>query len=321
MISTLMADPDPERPVTTVRVTRPPRLDPPYDDEDIDVMPATDLVSRPIGRAIGSVIAAAIPDQLGVDSGEFGVSGGLGVSGKVRATESRPDRAATTPTAARAASAYVRLCVEVLNGYRPLSHLRHLAGPVEFIDVVAQLRRRHNGRGRLGPEPIGERSRAGVEPSILSRPPNATPSSRHNGRRNSEGRATPGPSRPTADRVSQLPPEQNAVTEKAQNPIPQKAITQKAGTQKAGTQKALPATQPSPSPNARSFTPPTFAAAAPNTPARFAPISLARLRVSEPRDGVAEVVAVLSQAGVSCAMALRLERHAGTWICAVAQVV
>ena len=40
-----------------------------------------------------------------------------------------------------------------------------------------------------------------------------------------------------------------------------------------------------------------------------APFGLTRLRVSEPLDGIAEVVAVLSQAGATIAMALRLERR------------
>ena len=45
------------------------------------------------------------------------------------------------------------------------------------------------------------------------------------------------------------------------------------------------------------------------------------MRLSEPRDGVAEIVAVLSYAGSSLAMALRLERHGDQWLCALVQVI
>ena len=41
----------------------------------------------------------------------------------------------------------------------------------------------------------------------------------------------------------------------------------------------------------------------------------------EPLDGIAEVVAVLSQAGATIAMALRLERREADWLCTFAQVI
>ena len=43
-----------------------------------------------------------------------------------------------------AATRYVQVCLEVLNGFRPASHLRTLTGPVEFDDVLRQLRFRRN---------------------------------------------------------------------------------------------------------------------------------------------------------------------------------
>ena len=58
-----------------------------------------------------------------------------------------------------------------------------------------------------------------------------------------------------------------------------------------------------------------------NASTQWAPVSLTRLRVSEPLDSIAEAVAVLSLAGSSRALALRLERTAGVWTCAIAQVV
>jgi hypothetical protein len=50
-------------------------------------------------------------------------------------------------------------------------------------------------------------------------------------------------------------------------------------------------------------------------------VSLRRLRVCEPRDGVAEAAVVLDHRGGSWAMAIRLERHRGRWICTLLQVI
>ena len=57
------------------------------------------------------------------------------------------------PPVAASAQRYVRICLEVLNGFRPASHLRTLAGPVEFSTVVSQLSRRRNGRGHFTQTP------------------------------------------------------------------------------------------------------------------------------------------------------------------------
>jgi hypothetical protein len=154
-------------------------------------------------------------------------------------------------TSARAALALVRLCIEVLNGYRPPSHLRRLGGTVEFGDIVDQLHRRRNGRNSYGV--------------------NSTVSTRH--------RAT-----------GAIVNDRRAVTaSRPANAIP--------------AQRRLIAGVPA------------------NASTQWAPVSLTRLRVSEPLDGIAEAVAVLSLAGSSCALALRLERTAGAWTCAIAQVV
>jgi hypothetical protein len=58
-----------------------------------------------------------------------------------------------------------------------------------------------------------------------------------------------------------------------------------------------------------------------NAPGAAQPFRLTRMRISEPRDGVAEVVAVLSYAGSSLAVAMRLERHDAHWLCALVQVI
>jgi hypothetical protein len=58
-----------------------------------------------------------------------------------------------------------------------------------------------------------------------------------------------------------------------------------------------------------------------NAPGAAQPFRLLRMRLSEPHDGVAEIVAVLSYAGSSLAMALRLERRGDQWLCALVQVI
>lgn len=51
------------------------------------------------------------------------------------------------------------------------------------------------------------------------------------------------------------------------------------------------------------------------------PVQARRLRVCEPRPGVAEAAAVLGAAGRSWALAFRVERRRGTWLCTAAAVV
>jgi hypothetical protein len=43
--------------------------------------------------------------------------------------------------------------------------------------------------------------------------------------------------------------------------------------------------------------------------------------VGEPRDGVAEIVAVLEYGVVHWAMCARLERRSDTWLCTLMQVI
>jgi len=58
-----------------------------------------------------------------------------------------------------------------------------------------------------------------------------------------------------------------------------------------------------------------------NAPGGAQPFRLVRMRINEPREGVAEVAAVLSFAGSSLAVAMRLERQAEQWLCALVQVI
>jgi hypothetical protein len=50
-------------------------------------------------------------------------------------------------------------------------------------------------------------------------------------------------------------------------------------------------------------------------------VRLLRLHTCEPRDGIAEVVAVLAYGSSTWAMAARLERHADTWLCTLVHVI
>lgn len=268
---------------SSIRLRRAPRLEPPFDDEraDTGAAPGAELPldwSPPSHRGRGATggagrlggSAGAVPaarSGLGAardSSGSGAMSGGAGgpgaVSGGSPAGGSMP---AGLPDALGSAERYVRLCLEVLNGFRPAAHLRTLTGPVEFADVVTQLNRRRNARSHHLPDDAGPRS----GPANRGRGFGAANQSRGFGQAN-QGHA-------------------------------------------AATRFA-PASLPSmvaPVPVRR------------NTAAPAHPFRLLKLRLSEPLDGIAEVVAVLSHGGASLAMAMRLERRAGQWLCALVQVV
>jgi hypothetical protein len=61
--------------------------------------------------------------------------------------------------------------------------------------------------------------------------------------------------------------------------------------------------------------------AAPPKPSPGDRITLRQTRICEPGTGVAEVAAVLGRAGQVWAMALRMERHQGAWLCTHLQVL
>jgi len=263
MISTMLADPDPHKPIATaslVRVSRPPSLDPPFDDErglswfhePAPVRPAT--IPAPSGP----------PPRL-------------------------PEvRDSATPSSARAATAYVRLCIEVLNGYRPASHLRQLGGPVEFADIVDQLRLRHNRRGRFG----------GFAPVSRGLPPAAVAAAQR--ARSAANERTSGLDR-AFDRAGAASPQYGSASPHTL-PLASQMVDRV-------------------QPNMHRPSAPVTARHDRNTASCIAPVSLSRLRVSEPLDGIAEVVAVLSQGGTSLAMAMRLERQADAWTCVLVQVI
>jgi Family of unknown function (DUF6459) len=129
MSTTLVANPERSGPLGTAlnmprafRLRRAPVLEPPFDDE------------REIGDPSSSMITLR-PAIARLDSDH-------------EATVGAPPSSAPSSAAAHAASRYVQVCLEVLNGFRPPSHLRTLAGPIEFADVLRHLRLPRNGGSR-----------------------------------------------------------------------------------------------------------------------------------------------------------------------------
>ncbi|HZD97425.1 MAG TPA: Rv3235 family protein [Micromonosporaceae bacterium] len=223
-----------------VRLRRPPASEPPYDPGFSGPSAPARLTAAPVGVRPERDPATAA----------------------VRAPGVAP--AGVVPPVAASAQRYVRMCLEVLNGFRPASHLRTLAGPVEFSTVVSQLSRRRNGRGHF------------AQAADLTLAPSGGSAGRRAGQPNVSGPRNAG---------------------------------------------ALATAQSSPSTAGvvRYVAPPSTVRR--NAPGAAQPFRLLRLRLSEPRDGVAEIVAVLSYAGSSLAMALRLERHGDQWLCALVQVI
>jgi Family of unknown function (DUF6459) len=246
-----------------VRLRRPPASEPPYDPTFSGVSLPARRTIRPdgFGPAHGSANPpAAVPGITG--AGVAGTSvAGTSVA-RAGAAGSGVASAGGVPPVAASAQRYVRICLEVLNGFRPASHLRTLAGPVEFSTVVSQLSRRRNGRGHFTQTP---------DPAIAG---TGAPANR----RAAPSTATPRNAGPTA--AASSPTTVNVV----------------------------------------GWCAPTSTARR-NAPGAAQPFRLLRMRLSEPRDGVAEIVAVLSYAGSSLAMALRLERHGDQWLCALVQVI
>lgn len=162
------------------RVRRAPTCEPPFDDEcDTHGEPRT---GSPI-RDAADAETPALP---------------------VLACDSESAAHLANP-ATRAAGRYVQVCLEVLNGYRPPSHLRTLAGPIEFADILRHLRLRRNGAWRTGTTAgaairvAGERPTAKAPPLAL--PANAQPSANAHTR----GRDAAKP----PNRLAAMPPNRN----------------------------------------------------------------------------------------------------------------
>src|SRR3954466_5148492 len=105
-------------------VRRPPALEPPCDGDD--------LVE----------ISAMVGAELPFDWSERPATHRSFAEARAAAARDESERGAALDAAER----YVRICLETLNGFRPASHLRAMAGAAPLADAVGQLsRRRHNG--------------------------------------------------------------------------------------------------------------------------------------------------------------------------------
>ena len=107
-----------------IRVRRVPQCDPPFDDElTPEVWAATQpmLFEWPVRRPADRRPPGPPP------------------AGTAPASPSDPpERAGGSVEARLAVRRFVNMCVEVLNGYRPATHLRRVSAPKEAAGVVAQ---------------------------------------------------------------------------------------------------------------------------------------------------------------------------------------
>jgi hypothetical protein len=147
----------PRRSRPPIRVRPAPRLDPPFDDE-LEGSPWADFDGWPGAQQLAFQFPPApIP--------------GTGRPDPVPTRAEPPEGTASPPgpsgDAKLAVRRFVRMCVEVLNGYRPAAHLRCLALPRDAAAVVAQavagtsrvadIRQSQSGRGaaRVGRRAAG----------------------------------------------------------------------------------------------------------------------------------------------------------------------
>jgi uncharacterized protein DUF6459 len=223
----------------------------------------------------------------------------------------RPAGPIAPPSSAVAsAQRYVRTCLEVLNGFRPASHLRTLAGPVEFGAVVAQLGRRRNGAGHFAPPPSASTAPHGR----AARDATTTPPD------HAAGQASTTPRARAAEAATAEHGRSGQDTGTAANG----RVSRDIGTGLRPAPAGPTTVHGGPTAHRGAFLAGAGSAAVAgrrNVSAAAQPFRLQRMRVAEPRDGVAEIVAVLSYGGASLAVAMRLERRGESWLCALVQVI
>ena len=122
-----------------------PRTDPPGDAGHGPAPgSATDAGPAP-GAGTGTGPGHATPTGTGTGTGPGHVTPtgtGPGRSPSAAARTGTGTAGPATPSAELAAHRFTAGCVEVLNGYRPVEHLRGMASPLEYRTIVRQLTRR-----------------------------------------------------------------------------------------------------------------------------------------------------------------------------------
>jgi Family of unknown function (DUF6459) len=116
-----------------LRVRPAPRLDPPFEDE-CDRPPAgMDMLPLPGPVLVGAPRGARRPPSRHSSRRP----------GQAKSREQLPRPGPEDGCSGREATRrFVGLCVEVINGFRPVSHLRKVTGPQRFADVADQILRR-----------------------------------------------------------------------------------------------------------------------------------------------------------------------------------
>ncbi len=147
-----------------VRIRRAPTVEPPADDDRRrDEHPVcagqlalfTSIQSARASAATAGPAGPAGPAVPGGDAGQREARTPTSATG-LPAAPGRSTRAAGSPVAAQvAAGRFVSACVEVLNGFRPVGHLRALTTPFDYAAVVKQLTKR--ARLRVPATPGGTR--------------------------------------------------------------------------------------------------------------------------------------------------------------------
>jgi Family of unknown function (DUF6459) len=132
-----------------VRIRRAPTVEPPTDEDrrrDEHPVCAGQLALFSSVQSARAGTATAVPE---------GGGGQRGVRTPASAPAPGPSpHVAGNPVAAQiAAGRFVSACVEVLNGFRPVGHLRALTTPFDYAAVVKQLTKR--ARLRLPAAPAG----------------------------------------------------------------------------------------------------------------------------------------------------------------------
>ena len=139
------------RPAPTVRVRPVPPLEPPTDDE----LMAADWQAPP-------VTAPALPLEWPTGRVSGRPRGGAHPHGDTRPAPGEPD---LDLSPARAATRrFLSVCLEVMGGYRPVTHLQPLCAPGEFTGIAHHLTGRTAVNATRAHTPVASRPVSGAPP-------------------------------------------------------------------------------------------------------------------------------------------------------------